>query len=91
MIMGRKETSREGIVDTSNSEKNIEKPLESIAVAPAGVTDEERYQLIAKAAYRLAEQRGFIPGAELDDWLAAEAEIDTMLGKSAADNKPKDA
>jgi hypothetical protein len=27
---------------------------------------------IAKAAYFLAQQRGFVPGHELDDWLAAE-------------------
>ena len=85
--MGRKETRRGTTADTSNSEKNIEKPLESTAVAPAGVTAEERYQLIAQAAYRRAEQRGFIPGGELDDWLAAEAEIDAMLGKSAEESK----
>ncbi len=28
------------------------------------------------AAYLRAEQRGFVPGHELEDWLAAEAEID---------------
>lgn len=31
--------------------------------------------LIAEAAYFRAEQRGFVPGNELDDWLDAEAEI----------------
>jgi hypothetical protein len=30
---------------------------------------------IATAAYFRAEKRGFEPGHELDDWLAAEAEI----------------
>ncbi len=29
----------------------------------------------AVAAYFLAERRGFVPGRELDDWLAAEAAI----------------
>lgn len=29
---------------------------------------------IAVAAYYIAERRGFAPGCELDDWLAAEAE-----------------
>jgi hypothetical protein len=87
--MDSQKTGSEGIVETSGLEKNSEKPLESIAVAPAGVTAEERYQLIAVAAYRRAEQRGFTPGAELEDWLAAEAEIDGMLGKLAADNQPK--
>ena len=31
-----------------------------------------RHQMIAEAAYRLAEQRQFEPGHELEDWLAAE-------------------
>lgn len=31
---------------------------------------------IAEAAYWRAERRGFIAGQELDDWLAAEREID---------------
>jgi hypothetical protein len=30
---------------------------------------------IAERAYLRAEQRGFVAGYELDDWLAAEAEI----------------
>jgi hypothetical protein len=38
--------------------------------------DEERRTLIALAAYFRAERRGFTPGQELDDWLAAESEID---------------
>jgi hypothetical protein len=32
-------------------------------------------RLIAIAAYYLAEQRGFDPGHEVDDWLQAEAEV----------------
>jgi hypothetical protein len=35
-----------------------------------------RHERIAAAAYRRAEERGFAPGAELDDWLQAEREID---------------
>ena len=46
------------------------------------VTAEERRQLIATTAYLRAKQRGFAPGSEMEDWLAAEAEIDKMLGKS---------
>ena len=33
---------------------------------------------VALAAYFIAEKRGFEPGHELDDWLAAEAEIDKV-------------
>ena len=35
-----------------------------------------RAERISKAAYRRAEQRNFAPGRELEDWLAAEREID---------------
>lgn len=35
---------------------------------------EARHRTIAEAAYLRAEQRGFVPGMELHDWLAAEAE-----------------
>lgn len=40
---------------------------------------EDRYRLIAEAAYYRAEQRGFQPGYEMDDWLAAEIEVDERL------------
>jgi len=39
---------------------------------------EDRHRLIAEAAYFHAEHRGFAPGAELDDWLRAELEIDAL-------------
>jgi hypothetical protein len=37
---------------------------------------ESRRQRIERAAYRLAQARGFAPGHELEDWLAAEREVD---------------
>jgi hypothetical protein len=42
---------------------------------------EERESLIAKAAYLRAERRCFEPGHELDDWLAAKAQVDDGLSK----------
>lgn len=47
--------------------------------ATAQVTDEQRRQMIAVVAYYHAERRGFCEGGELDDWLAAEAEINQKL------------
>lgn len=44
-----------------------------------GVTDRERYLLIAEAAYYRAERRGFAPGHELEDWLDAETEVGRMV------------
>lgn len=35
----------------------------------------ERRDMIATAAYFRAQQRGFEPGHELEDWLAAETEV----------------
>jgi hypothetical protein len=35
--------------------------------------------MIATAAYFRAEQRNFSPGCELEDWLAAEQEVDAKL------------
>lgn len=44
------------------------------------ISAEERHRMIAEAAYFKAEQRGFRWGDSVDDWLAAEAEIDELLG-----------
>ena len=43
------------------------------------VGPEHRAALIAEAAYFRAEKRGFTPGHEAEDWLAAEAEVDAKL------------
>jgi hypothetical protein len=41
----------------------------------------ERGRLIAEAAYYRAERRGFAPGGEVEDWLAAEQEVEERTGK----------
>ncbi len=38
---------------------------------------------IARVAYFLAQARGFGPGRELEDWLAAEREVDARLADAA--------
>lgn len=38
-----------------------------------------RNNMIATAAFYRAERRGFVPGGEMEDWLAAEAEIEQLL------------
>ena len=47
----------------------------------AAVSAEERQEMIAAAAYYRAEARGFEPGHEHEDWLLAEREVDTLLGR----------
>ena len=43
------------------------------------VTAEVRQVMICEAAYYIAEHRGFEPGHDVDDWLAAEEQIDAAL------------
>ncbi|HVN43886.1 MAG TPA: DUF2934 domain-containing protein [Steroidobacteraceae bacterium] len=52
---------------------------DSAPSSSARLTPEARHALIAEAAYLRAERRGFAPGHETDDWLAAEAEVDALL------------
>jgi len=42
---------------------------------------DEHQGLIATAAYLRAERRGFEAGRELEDWLAAEAELNRHSGR----------
>jgi hypothetical protein len=53
--------------------------LTAIAPAGVGVSGETRRAMIAEAAYLRAEQRGFVSGYELEDWLIAECEVDALL------------
>jgi Protein of unknown function (DUF2934) len=43
------------------------------------ISDVARRDMIARAAYFLAEQRGFVPGEEVADWLAAERDVEFFL------------
>lgn len=45
----------------------------------AALSREARRAMIAEKAYLRAERRGFVPGGEAADWLAAEAEVDALL------------
>lgn len=52
-------------------------PLRFVAKAKA---IKSREAMIAELAYFKAQSRGFEPGHEVEDWLAAEAEIDVRRG-----------
>ena len=51
---------------------------------PPFVDPQQRATLIARAAYFRAMSRDFAPGYELEDWLAAEAEVDAELLNGAS-------
>jgi Protein of unknown function (DUF2934) len=55
-------------------------PLRFVEPSPA----KPREALIAEIAYFHAQRRGFEPGHELEDWLAAEAEVDRRVNGSVA-------
>jgi hypothetical protein len=43
-------------------------------------TQQDRFAMIAEAAYFAAQSRGFEPGHEMEDWIAAEKEVDRHIG-----------
>jgi hypothetical protein len=48
-------------------------------LAALTVDSYKRHALIEQLAYQYSESRGFEPGHELDDWLAAETTVDAKL------------
>ena len=56
-----------------------QKVLQELTSTP--LTLEERSQMIAKAAYFRAEQRGFYPEGHEQDWFEAEKIVDSMLSR----------
>jgi hypothetical protein len=54
-------------------------------------TAEERAELVRMAAYFRAERRGFAAGYEIEDWLAAEAEVAEKLGPAPVGDAGKPA
>ena len=62
--------------------------------APTRPTAEEKSEIsdatvrkeIARLAYQLSEKRGFAPGHETEDWLAAEAQVKARLGLTGKPN-----
>jgi hypothetical protein len=54
-------------------------PFRDVSLYIVRRVPEDRRVSIARAAYLIAERRGFAPGHELEDWLAAENEVDQRL------------
>ena len=51
-------------------------------------SEDERRRMIAEAAYFHAARRGFSPGGELGDWLAAEREVNALLEAGRPGRQP---
>jgi hypothetical protein len=74
-IMNATSTLQSAIPSTPSAEAPVSSP-------PQPAVD--LHAQIAERAYLRAQLRGFAPGLELDDWLAAEAEL--AAGASAPDS-----
>jgi len=78
-VVAKKVTTRKLVAE---DEKPVKKPVVRKAAPKkkaVQVSPEHRYHMIATAAYFLAEHRGFAGGYEMQDWISAEAEVDTKL------------
>ena len=64
-------SAKPGIIAEMASSVAPDRPIDSGA----------RWSMIAEAAYYCAERRGFAPGHDLDDWLAAEVQVGVLTGK----------
>jgi hypothetical protein len=49
-------------------------------LSPASHAPEQRDRLLREWAYFRALRRGFVPGHEVEDWLAAERELERTSG-----------
>ena len=63
------------------SAKKTAKKSAKLTTKPSSldITSEERWKMVAVAAYHKAEKRNFEPGYELQDWTESENEIDKFL------------
>ncbi|MFZ0498899.1 MAG: DUF2934 domain-containing protein [Steroidobacteraceae bacterium] len=66
------------------------KPAAPVSGGSARITvsEDARRAMIAEAAFLRAERRGFAPGNEEEDWLAAEAEVDRLL-RAGSSGRPQ--
>jgi hypothetical protein len=85
---GKAPRSRQKKAKASKTEKRPVRgrSIARMSAAPdAPVMDPgERHQMIALAAYYRAEQRGFVNGDPLRDWLEAEVEVTRRLREIGA-------
>jgi hypothetical protein len=90
MVKDRSETHKESPMQADGEGEvtavvpaSVETSVANAVIDASDSADETaRHRMIAEAAYFRASCRGFAPGAELDDWLAAESDIGQALRAS---------
>lgn len=83
-VTKKKVVARKKAAKKVTSKKKVSKKAAKSA-AKWRISHEQRWQMIAEAAYHKAAARGFSLGGEIEDWLNAEAEIEAMLAKDGVD------
>ncbi len=63
-------------LNSDSVHRDVSPAVVRMAASQAEHRAAHRHSMIAAAAYRRAEGRGFTPGHELDDWLNAELEVE---------------
>lgn len=63
---------------SKKSPEKKQKPSLSDIKANTALQGEDFYRMVSEAAYYRAEKRDFASGQEMDDWIAAEAEIQDL-------------
>ena len=71
--VSKKTVSQKKVIKKKASKKKVS--------AVTVITPEQRYTMVAEAAYHLSEQQGFNPERDMDNWLLAEKQIETYLQK----------
>ena len=61
---------------TDEVDSDVSPEIARMATSQAAHRAAHRYSMIAAAAFRRAEDRGFAPGHELEDWLNAALEVE---------------
>ncbi len=77
----KKASVKKASVKKAASKKAMRKnaPSKKAASKQSSVSYQQRYQMIAEAAYLIAEKQDFTPGNEIDNWLQAEQQIDDWI------------
>ena len=80
-------TAKKAATAKATARKPASTESRSAVTAPSATGRED---MVRTAAYFRAERRGFAPGYEWEDWLAAEAEVSALAGSRPAP-KPRKA
>jgi Protein of unknown function (DUF2934) len=64
---------------TASHRSESSRPNTLVSVTVGLIPASLRHDMISDAAYFRAEARGWVPGHEIEDWLAAELEIDELI------------